>query len=202
LARSGHGPFSLIRHVGRKSGHIYETPGILVRVEAGFIAELTYGENVNWYRNIVAAGGRAVVHHGREYRVTGIEACSAEPGRSAYPELFRLVLKATRREEFRLLRTESAATGRGVPPPNRTGSPVACSWVPPCPSGRALMSRLRHLGSSALHVPVGRILAWSRGSIAPVVLHQAFGQGPFRSRTAAVAPRQSGRLRPQWRPWS
>jgi hypothetical protein len=40
LARSGHGPFSLIRHVGRKSGRTYETPVILVRVEAGFIAEL------------------------------------------------------------------------------------------------------------------------------------------------------------------
>ena len=118
LARSGHGPFSLIRHVGRKSGRTYETPVILVRVDAGFIAELTYGENVNWYRNTVAAGGCTVVHHGREYRVTGIEECSAEQGRSAYPGPLRFVLKATRREDFRLLRTESAATGRGVLPPN------------------------------------------------------------------------------------
>src|SRR5215475_13108958 len=51
LARSGHGPFSLIRHVGRKSGRAYETPVILVRVADGFVAELAYGENVNWYRN-------------------------------------------------------------------------------------------------------------------------------------------------------
>lgn len=57
VARSTHGPFSLIRHVGRKSGRTYETPVILAKAPEGFIAELTYGDEVNWYRNIVAAGG-------------------------------------------------------------------------------------------------------------------------------------------------
>ena len=32
-----------IRHVGRKSGHTYETPVILASVPEGFIADLTYG---------------------------------------------------------------------------------------------------------------------------------------------------------------
>jgi deazaflavin-dependent oxidoreductase (nitroreductase family) len=104
IARSGHGPFSLIRHVGRKSGRTYETPLILAEAPEGFIAELTYGDKVNWYRNVVAAGGGVVVHHRVEYRVTGIEPCSAERGRSAYPAPFRLVLKAAGRNEFRLLR--------------------------------------------------------------------------------------------------
>jgi deazaflavin-dependent oxidoreductase (nitroreductase family) len=106
LARSSHGPFSLIRHVGRKSGRTYETPVILARVPEGFIGELTYGENVNWFRNATAAGGCVVVHHGREYGVTGIEPCSPERGVSAYPAPFRLVLKAARRKEFRLLRVD------------------------------------------------------------------------------------------------
>ena len=105
MARAGHGPFSLIRHVGRKSGRTYETPVILAQVPEGFIAELTYGESVNWYRNIVAAGGCVVVHHRREYRVTHIEPCSAEYGRGAYAAPFRLILKAAGRKEFRLLRT-------------------------------------------------------------------------------------------------
>jgi hypothetical protein len=72
IARSGRGPFSLIRHVGRKSGRPYETPVILARVPEGFIAELTYGENVNWYRNIVVADECVVVHHRVEYRVNHI----------------------------------------------------------------------------------------------------------------------------------
>ena len=61
LAKSGHGPFSLIRHVGRKTGRSYETPVILAKVPEGFVAELTYGENVNWYRNAIAAGGCVVL---------------------------------------------------------------------------------------------------------------------------------------------
>jgi deazaflavin-dependent oxidoreductase (nitroreductase family) len=106
MARSGHGPFSLIRHVGRKSGRTYETPVILATVPEGFIAELTYGENVNWYRNVVAADGCAVMHHRVEYRVSHIEPCSAARGRSAYPAPLRLVLKTAGRNEFRLLRTD------------------------------------------------------------------------------------------------
>jgi deazaflavin-dependent oxidoreductase (nitroreductase family) len=106
IARSGHGPFSLIRHVGRKSGRTYETPVILARAPEGFIAELTYGDNVNWYRNVIAAGGCTVVHHRVEYRVTGIEPCGAERGLGAYPAPFRLILKARGRNQFRLLRTD------------------------------------------------------------------------------------------------
>jgi deazaflavin-dependent oxidoreductase (nitroreductase family) len=108
LARSGHGPFSLIRHVGRTSGRTYETPLILARVPEGFIAELTYGERVNWYRNIVAAGGGIVVYRGDDYRITAIEPCSSDRGRNAYPTPFRQVLKAIGRKEFRLLHSDDS----------------------------------------------------------------------------------------------
>jgi deazaflavin-dependent oxidoreductase (nitroreductase family) len=106
IARSGRGPFSLIRHVGRKSGATYETPVILARVPEGFIAELTYGENVNWYRNILAAGGCVILHHRVEYRVTAIEPCAAQRGRTAYRAPFSLILKVAGRDQFRLLRTD------------------------------------------------------------------------------------------------
>ena len=108
LARAGYGPFSLIRHVGRKSGRTYETPVMLVQVPEGFIAELTYGENVDWYRNVVAAGGCVVVHHRTEYHVTHIDPCSTEYGLGAYAAPFRFILKTARRKEFRLLRTEKS----------------------------------------------------------------------------------------------
>jgi deazaflavin-dependent oxidoreductase (nitroreductase family) len=109
LARSRYGPFSLIRHVGRKSGRVYETPLILARVPEGFIAELTYGDHVDWYRNSIA-GGSVVVHHGTEFPVTRIETCPAERGRSAYPAPFRSILKATGRSEFRLLHTDGGGS--------------------------------------------------------------------------------------------
>jgi deazaflavin-dependent oxidoreductase (nitroreductase family) len=110
MARTGHGPFALIRHVGRKTGRTYETPVILATVPQGFVAELTYGDKVDWYRNIVAAGRCVVIYHGKQYRVNRIERCSAEQGRSAYPAPFRQVLGAAARTEFRLLRTDSSQT--------------------------------------------------------------------------------------------
>jgi deazaflavin-dependent oxidoreductase (nitroreductase family) len=108
MARTGHGPFSLVRHVGRKSGRKYETPVVLVQVPEGFIVELTYGENVDWYCNIVASGGCVVIHGGREYRVTHIEPCSLEYGRGAYVAPIRFILKVAGRKEFRLLRTDES----------------------------------------------------------------------------------------------
>ena len=113
LARSRFGPFSLIRHVGRKSGRIYETPLILARVPDGFIAELTYGDRVDWYRNAVA-GAAVVVHRGTEFPITRIDTCPAERGLRAYPAPFRWILKATGRNEFRLLHTDTAVHGRSM----------------------------------------------------------------------------------------
>jgi hypothetical protein len=56
------------------------------------------------------AGGCVVIHHGNQYRVNRIEACSAQQGRSAYPAPFRQFLRATARKEFRLLRTDNSQT--------------------------------------------------------------------------------------------
>jgi deazaflavin-dependent oxidoreductase (nitroreductase family) len=69
IARSRVCPFALVRHVGRRSGRPYQTPLILARVPAGFVAELTYGPDVDWYKYITAAGGCTVLHHGREYEI-------------------------------------------------------------------------------------------------------------------------------------
>jgi deazaflavin-dependent oxidoreductase (nitroreductase family) len=108
LARAGWGPFSLIRHVGRKTGRVYETPVILARVPEGFIAELTYGDNVDWYRNVLAAGECVVVHQRREYHIKSIDRCSVEAGRRAYPPPLRQFLAAAHRREFRLLQADAS----------------------------------------------------------------------------------------------
>jgi deazaflavin-dependent oxidoreductase (nitroreductase family) len=104
LARRGLGPFWIIRHVGRKSGRSFETPLILAPVPEGFVAELTYGPGVNWYRNIVAASGGTVVRGGREWHVTAIEPLGAEEGLAAFGPPAAFVLRLLRKREFRLLR--------------------------------------------------------------------------------------------------
>jgi deazaflavin-dependent oxidoreductase (nitroreductase family) len=101
--RAGRGPFSVVRHVGRTTGRVYETPLLLVRHGPGFIAELTYGPGVAWYRNVVAAGGCTVVAKGAEYRIDAIEACEPAVGLRAFGQPAALVLRLLRRREFRLL---------------------------------------------------------------------------------------------------
>lgn len=105
LARAGRGPFSIVRHVGRKSGRTFETPVILGEATGGLVAELTYGPAVNWYRNIVAGGG-AVLHKRRWYRIVAVEPYPTDDGRRAFGRAPRVVLTLLRRHEFRLLEVE------------------------------------------------------------------------------------------------
>ncbi|WES64225.1 hypothetical protein P0L94_17390 [Microbacter sp. GSS18] len=105
LARWGHGPFSIIRHVGRRSGGTFEAPLILAPVPGGFVAELTYGPEVNWYRNTLH-GGSVVLHRRREYRVVSVEPCTVEDGLAAFGPPTSVILRLLRRGEFRMLTTE------------------------------------------------------------------------------------------------
>ena len=109
VAKSGRGPFSLVRHVGRTSGKVYETPIVVASAPGGFVAELTYGENVNWYRNVVAAGGCDLLVAGVVHRVVAVEPYPVDAGRRAFGFPARLVLTLLHRTEFRLLRTASGS---------------------------------------------------------------------------------------------
>lgn len=106
-ARRGSGPFSLVEHIGRKSGTSYETPLVVAPVDAGFVAELTYGPDVAWYRNVQAAGGCVIRYHGRPFRVDRIELLDAEAGLRAYGPPRSWVLRALRRRDFLLMHVES-----------------------------------------------------------------------------------------------
>ncbi len=112
MARSGRGPFSLVRHVGRRSGRVYETPLILGRSGEDFVAELTYGPNVDWYQNVLASGGCTLIWRGREHAVRHIEPVDAATGRNAFPRPARLILRAARRRRFVRMRAD--------PPPERS----------------------------------------------------------------------------------
>jgi hypothetical protein len=102
-AKRGRGPFSFVRHTGRRSGKTFETPLVLGQVPDGFIAELTYGTEVNWYRNIVKSGGE-IGHRGRMYRITAVEEYPREAGLRAFGRVRAVVLRMLRRKDFRLIR--------------------------------------------------------------------------------------------------
>jgi hypothetical protein len=104
LAHTSIGPFTLVRHVGRRSGRLYETPIIASRVADGFVIELTYGYDVDWHKNVLAAGGCTLIWHGKEYAINRIEPLDAQTGRAAFPPPLQLILRLLRRKHFEKLK--------------------------------------------------------------------------------------------------
>jgi deazaflavin-dependent oxidoreductase (nitroreductase family) len=107
IAQSSFGPFAIIRHVGRRSGKQYETPIIVRPIENGFMIELTYGPDVDWYKNVLAASGCTVLWHRQEYVITRIKPVDTETGMSAFPLVMRTFLRLARRQHFSQLLMES-----------------------------------------------------------------------------------------------
>lgn len=99
FANRSRGPFAIVRHVGRHSGKPYETVLMVWPTSEGFVIALTYGPRVDWYRNLLAAGGGAVFWHRRLYAIGKPEPIDAQTALPAFPAPFRLVLRTLRRQE-------------------------------------------------------------------------------------------------------
>lgn len=108
IARSSFGPFGIIRHIGRRSGKVYETPIIVRPVKDGFVVELTYGPDVDWHKNVLAAGGCAVIWHKNEYAINEIEPLNAETGIAAFSRLQRFILRLLRRKDFEKMKFQES----------------------------------------------------------------------------------------------
>jgi deazaflavin-dependent oxidoreductase (nitroreductase family) len=83
------GPFALLRHIGRRSGKPYETVIWVWLLGEGFVIALTYGPKVDWYHNMLAAGGGEVLWHKRVYVVGKPEPIDLEAALPAFPAPFR-----------------------------------------------------------------------------------------------------------------
>lgn len=60
---------SVVRHVGRTTGRMFETPVQAVATDDGFVIALPYGRNTDWLKNVVAAGSAVIVHDGSSHQV-------------------------------------------------------------------------------------------------------------------------------------
>lgn len=87
---AGHKHFyaGIVRHTGRRSGKSYATPVVIDRVADGFILPLPYGTQVDWLRNVLAAGMATVTVGGETFAVVEpeiIDAAAAIPQLSERP---------------------------------------------------------------------------------------------------------------------
>ena len=93
FANASRGPFAVMRHVGRRSGKPYETTIMIWPMGDGFVIALTYGESVDWYRNMLAAGHGTLLWHGKVYAVGKPEPIGVETALPALPPAFRSILR-------------------------------------------------------------------------------------------------------------
>ena len=109
FTKFSHGPFAIIHHVGRRSGKPYETVIWIWQMREGFVIALTYGPEVDWYRNMKANGGGSIFWHQRLYMVGKPELIDTEKALKAFPAFFRLIFRTFgRHEKFVLMKPSSA----------------------------------------------------------------------------------------------
>lgn len=91
---AGHLPgFAVIAHEGRRSGRRYRTPVNAFARDGGFAIPLTYGPDVDWVKNVLAAGAADLTTRGRTYRATRPRTIR-DPDRAATPRPVSAILGA------------------------------------------------------------------------------------------------------------
>lgn len=97
---AGHGPFVELEHVGRRSGQVYRIPLNAFRQGDRVTLALTYGKRVDWYRNVVAAGG-CRMRMGRSILTLGAPVTlMPEVGLSRMPSPARFILRRANVTDF------------------------------------------------------------------------------------------------------
>ena len=95
--------FGLLVYRGRTSGREYRTPMNVFRRADEYVFALTYGSDVQWVKNIRAAGACELVTRGRTVQLVE-PVLFADPKRSAMPLPVRLFLGPMRVTEFLRMR--------------------------------------------------------------------------------------------------
>jgi deazaflavin-dependent oxidoreductase (nitroreductase family) len=76
---------SVIQHRGRNSGRTYDTPIVPFATDDGFVIVLPYGRNVDWLKNVLAAGQAVLVTGGHTYTVDRPEIVPVDSVEDAFP---------------------------------------------------------------------------------------------------------------------
>jgi deazaflavin-dependent oxidoreductase (nitroreductase family) len=93
-------PFSILRHVGRRSGRTYQTPVLASYVGEMVLIPLSYGEHVDWLRNILAQGGCELCWQNRWMRAINPLVIDSKTAITILPEKRRKLFERFKLEKF------------------------------------------------------------------------------------------------------
>ena len=109
-------PLAVVHHVGRSSGRAYRTPVVAFRSAKGFVIPMTYGRDVDWARNLVAAEGGEVEQGGRRETVRNPRIVSFEAAEPDLPAAVRDVFRAIDLPGYVLLQRPAEPRKRAARP--------------------------------------------------------------------------------------
>jgi deazaflavin-dependent oxidoreductase (nitroreductase family) len=95
--------FALLTLTGRRTGHRYRIPINVFHRDGDYVFALTYGRDVDWVRNVLAAGGCDVQVRGRHMRLVE-PTLVRDPARRLVPSPVRLGLRVLRVDDFLRMR--------------------------------------------------------------------------------------------------
>ena len=104
--------FAIIGYVGRRSGQRYRTPINVFHRDGDYVFALTYGPDVQWVRNVLAAGSAELQERGRTVTLRDPTRIT-DPAASLVPLWVRPFLRLMRVTEF--LRMSPAGGGQDAP---------------------------------------------------------------------------------------
>ena len=92
--------FGVVRHVGRRTGTLYETPLMCWVGDTAVTIALTYGSDVDWLKNLVVAGGGEIVVSGKPIAVRAPVFLETREGRNRVPAVVRGAFVVVDSNEF------------------------------------------------------------------------------------------------------
>jgi deazaflavin-dependent oxidoreductase (nitroreductase family) len=105
---------AIVVHRGRRSGRRYETPVLAFSRGPVVTIALTYGADVDWLKNVRAAGGCTLIQRGRARDLAGPRTLPPDEGRRRMPGPVRAILRLINVEGFIELTGRDPARERGV----------------------------------------------------------------------------------------
>jgi deazaflavin-dependent oxidoreductase (nitroreductase family) len=91
--------FAVVTHRGRTTGRTYRTPVNVLRRNDGYVFVMTYGPDVDWVRNVEAAGECDIETRGRIVHLVQPRRFT-DPTRGAVPAPVRVILRLIGVDEF------------------------------------------------------------------------------------------------------
>jgi deazaflavin-dependent oxidoreductase (nitroreductase family) len=107
-------PLAVVHHVGRTSGRAYRTPVLAFPSAKGLVIPMTYGRDVDWARNLLAAHGGEIEQQGRRLVLRNPRIVAFGAAATHLPAALRPVFRAMDLPGYLLLDRRGAAGKRAA----------------------------------------------------------------------------------------